>query len=62
MQDNFFYQELGGDLIAREEPCGNIMGLMFHGCIATTSLIGSILERLVADAEIQDKVWAFFIC
>jgi hypothetical protein len=62
MQDNFFYQELGGDLIAREEPCGNIMGLMFHGCIATTSLIGSILERLVADAEMQDKVWAFFIC
>ncbi|KAH8512609.1 hypothetical protein H0E87_006041 [Populus deltoides] len=58
MQDNFFYQELGGDLIAREEPCGNIMGLMFHGCIATTSLIGSILERLVADAEMQDKIYS----
>ncbi|KAJ6704878.1 CYTOCHROME P450 FAMILY 4 [Salix purpurea] len=51
-------EELGGDINAREEPCGNIMGLMFHGCIATTSLIGSILERLVADAEIQDKIYS----
>ncbi|KAJ6702976.1 CYTOCHROME P450 28A5-RELATED [Salix viminalis] len=56
--DKFFSQELGGDINAREEPCGNIMGLMFHGCIATTSLIGSILERLVADAEIQDKIYS----
>ncbi|KAG5249895.1 cytochrome P450 [Salix suchowensis] len=39
-KDKFFSQELGGDINAREEPCGNIMGLMFHGCIATTSLIG----------------------
>jgi hypothetical protein len=36
------------------------MGVMFHGCIATASLIGSILERLVTDVEMQDKVWAFF--
>ncbi|KAJ6326100.1 hypothetical protein OIU78_013233 [Salix suchowensis] len=56
--DKFFSQELGGDINAREEPCGNIMGLMFHGCIATTSFIGSILERLVADAEIQDKIYS----
>ncbi|KAF9686335.1 hypothetical protein SADUNF_Sadunf03G0148000 [Salix dunnii] len=56
--DKSFSQELGGDINARGEPCGNIMGLMFHGCIATTSLIGSILERLVADAEIQDKIYS----
>ncbi|KAJ6414507.1 hypothetical protein OIU84_003497 [Salix udensis] len=53
-----FWRSFGGDINAREEPCGNIMGLMFHGCIATTSLIGSILERLVADAEIQDKIYS----
>jgi hypothetical protein len=60
MQDKLFSQELDGHLNEREEPCVNIMGVMFHGCIATSSLIGSILERLVTDVEIQDKVWAFF--
>jgi len=60
MQDKLFSPELDGHLNEREEPCGNIMGVMFHGCIATASLIGSILERLVTDVEMQDKVWAFF--
>ncbi|CAK7336452.1 unnamed protein product [Dovyalis caffra] len=58
MQHKFFSQELDGHGNAREEPCGNIMGVMFHGCIATASLIGSILEKLITDVEIQDKIYS----
>ncbi|KAL9407133.1 hypothetical protein Peur_004105 [Populus x canadensis] len=61
MQDKLFSPELDGHLNEREEPFGNIMGVMFHGCIATASLIGSILERLVTDAEIQDKIYSEII-
>jgi cytochrome P450 len=59
MPDNFSLHELNDDLNAREEPCGNIMGVMFHGCLTTAGLIGNLLERLVTHPEIQDKV-AFF--
>lgn len=41
-----------------EEPCGNIMGVMFHGCLATAGLIGNILTRLVMHPEIQDKIYS----
>ena len=54
--DSFFSNELNGHLSAREEPCGNIMGVMFHGCLTTAGLIGNLLERLVTHPEIQDKV------
>lgn len=59
MPDNFSLHELNGDLNVREEPCGNIMGVMFHGCLTTAGLIGNLLETLVTHPEIQDKV-AFF--
>ncbi|KAB5573033.1 hypothetical protein DKX38_000227 [Salix brachista] len=61
MQDKFFSPELDGHINEREEPCENIMGMMFHGCIATTSLISSVLERLVADVDIQDKIYSEII-
>lgn len=44
---------------AREEPCGNIMRVMFHGCLTTAGLIGNILARLATYPEIQDKVGSF---
>ncbi|KAM3685753.1 hypothetical protein ACB098_11G144400 [Castanea mollissima] len=59
--DNFFSYELNGHLNAREEPCGNIMGVMFHGCLTTAGLIGNLLERLVTHPEIQDKIYSAII-
>lgn len=59
MQDKIFSPDLGGHLNAKEEPCGNIMGVMFHGCIATAGLIGNILERFATDPDLQDKVASF---
>ncbi|KAI9115215.1 hypothetical protein K1719_013534 [Acacia pycnantha] len=44
--------------IAKEEPCGNIMGVMFHGCQTTAALISNILTMLVMHQEIQDKVYS----
>lgn len=50
-------QELKSHLNLREEePCGNIMGMMFHGCLTTAGLINNILVRLVTHPEIQNKV------
>ncbi|XP_050234602.1 cytochrome P450 71A20-like isoform X2 [Mercurialis annua] len=61
MQDNLFPREIDGHYNSREEPCGNIMGMMFHGCIATAGLLGNILERLVAYPELQDKIYSEII-
>lgn len=52
-----FQEEIEGHLISKEEACANILGLMFHGCLATASLIGSILTRLVLDLELQEKLY-----
>ncbi|KAK9283369.1 hypothetical protein L1049_011611 [Liquidambar formosana] len=60
MPDNLLFQELSGNLNIREEPCGNIMGVMFHGCLTTAGLIGNILARLVMHPELQDKVGIFY--
>ncbi|OAY53340.1 cytochrome P450 734A1 [Manihot esculenta] len=57
LQDKFS-RDLDGHLNSREEPCGNIMGMMFHGCIATAGLVTNILERLVTNPEIQDKIYS----
>ncbi|KAK2634932.1 hypothetical protein Ddye_029724 [Dipteronia dyeriana] len=54
--DNVLSLELNGHLNVKGEPCGNIMGLMFHGCLTTAGLVGNILERLATHQEIQDKV------
>ncbi|KAF8395641.1 hypothetical protein HHK36_019591 [Tetracentron sinense] len=57
--DNFL-EELHGHHNAREESCGNIMGVMFHGCLTTAGLIGNILARLATHPDIQDKVDVFY--
>ncbi|XWS65438.1 hypothetical protein CRYUN_Cryun05aG0112700 [Craigia yunnanensis] len=58
LQDNFSLQELNGHLNAREEPRGNIMGMMFHGCLTTGGLISNMLMRLVTHPEIQHKIYS----
>ncbi|PON78176.1 Cytochrome P450, E-class, group I [Parasponia andersonii] len=58
MPDNFFCQEFKNHFDEREEePSGNIMGMMFHGCLTTTGLINNILMRLVMHQEIQEKIY-----
>ncbi|RVW96979.1 hypothetical protein CK203_032279 [Vitis vinifera] len=59
MPDNLSSQECNGHVNAREEPCGNIMRVMFHGCLTTAGLIGNILARLATHPEIQDKLLGF---
>ncbi|XVE68432.1 hypothetical protein DITRI_Ditri09bG0068200 [Diplodiscus trichospermus] len=59
--DNFFLQELNDQLNAREEPCGNIMGMMFHGCLTTGGLISNMLIRLATHPEIQHKIYSEII-
>ncbi|KAJ8755838.1 hypothetical protein K2173_024383 [Erythroxylum novogranatense] len=61
MQEKFLSRELDDHLNLKEETCGNVMGVMFHGWMATASLIETILERLVKDPEIQDKIYAEII-
>ncbi|THU47479.1 hypothetical protein C4D60_Mb09t15960 [Musa balbisiana] len=51
-------EEMAEYLNSKEELCGNILGLMFHGCLATTSLISSILTRLALHPELQQKLYA----
>ncbi|KAG9454809.1 hypothetical protein H6P81_007713 [Aristolochia fimbriata] len=51
-------EALNNQLDHREELCGSIMGVMFHGCLTTAGLIGSILARLVMHPEIQDKIYS----
>lgn len=60
MANKFIFQELRGRLNETEEPCSNIMGLMFHGCITTAALINNALLRLAIHLEIQDKVHLSF--
>ncbi|KAH7536611.1 hypothetical protein FEM48_Zijuj03G0003100 [Ziziphus jujuba var. spinosa] len=57
MPDEFILEELKSHLNVREEPCGNIMGIMFHGCLTTAGLINNILMRLVTNPEIQNKIY-----
>lgn len=59
--DILLTQEPHGQLHAREEPCGNIMGVMFHGYLTTAGLVGNILATLATHREIQDKVAIFAI-
>lgn len=58
---NCFFYGLNDHVKPDEEPYGNIMGVMFHGCLSTASLIASILERLATNPEIQEKVICFFL-
>ncbi|CAL9136991.1 unnamed protein product [Musa textilis] len=54
-------EEMAEYLNSKEELCGNILGLMFHGCLATSSLISSILTRLALHPELQQKLYAEII-
>ncbi|KAG7012844.1 Cytochrome P450 [Cucurbita argyrosperma subsp. argyrosperma] len=56
MRNNGFFYGLNDHANPNEEPYGNIMGVMFHGCLTTASLIASILERLSSNPEIQEKI------
>lgn len=51
-------QEFSSHLFTKEEPCGNIMVVMFHGCLTTAGLIGNILARLATHPEIQDSIYS----
>lgn len=57
--DALVSQEPSGYLQAREEPCRNIMGVMFHGYLTTAGLVGNILARLATHQDIQEKVAIF---
>ncbi|XP_039060155.1 cytokinin hydroxylase-like [Hibiscus syriacus] len=48
--------KFNGHLNVRDEPYGNIMGMLFHGCLTTGGLIGNMLMRLVTHPEIQQKI------
>ncbi|KAL9247779.1 hypothetical protein vseg_021173 [Gypsophila vaccaria] len=42
----------------KEEPCGNVMGMMFHGCLTTAGQISNILARLGMHPEMQQKIYS----
>ena len=43
-----------------EEIHGNVMGMMFHGCLTTSGIISGVLTRLAQHPKIQAKVKALF--
>ncbi|KAL2337276.1 hypothetical protein Fmac_011722 [Flemingia macrophylla] len=57
-QDYYFFRDLKDQQDGKEEPCGNIMRMMFHGCQTTSALITNVLTRLVMHLEIQDQVYS----
>ncbi|KAI3949124.1 hypothetical protein MKW98_026504 [Papaver atlanticum] len=57
MEDDLLLADLDGHLNG-DEPCGNVLGVMFHGCLTTAGLIGNILTMLVIHPEIQDKIYS----
>lgn len=61
-QDCYFFRDLKDNQNSKEEPCGNIMRVMFHGCQTTAALIADVLSRLVTHLEIQDKVAFCLLC
>lgn len=51
---------LKGHIGAMEDKFfGDIMDMMFHGCLTMSGLIHNILVRLVQDPKLQDKVTLF---
>ncbi|GAB4827747.1 hypothetical protein Ancab_034633 [Ancistrocladus abbreviatus] len=57
MPENFNTGQPNGNLNV-QEACGNVMGMMFHGCLTTAGLIGNILARLVMHPELQDMIYS----
>ncbi|KAL2900741.1 Cytochrome P450 3A31, partial [Bienertia sinuspersici] len=42
-------------LYQRDESCGYVMGMKFHGCLTTAGLISNALARLSMHPELQEK-------
>ncbi|KAK7259632.1 hypothetical protein RIF29_25244 [Crotalaria pallida] len=61
MEMNSRHGDLNVHQNSKEEPCGNIMRVMFHGCQTTAALIANVLTRLAMHREIQDKVYSEII-
>ncbi|MQL89164.1 hypothetical protein Taro_021741 [Colocasia esculenta] len=59
LAEGMLLEEIAEYLISKDEPCGNIMCMLFHGCLTTAELIGSILTRLATNPEIQEKYKIF---
>ncbi|XP_014498561.1 cytochrome P450 3A31-like isoform X1 [Vigna radiata var. radiata] len=57
-QDYYFFRDLKDHRDGKEESCGNVMRMIFHGCQTTSVLITDVLTRLVMHGEIQDKVYS----
>ncbi|KAF8009975.1 hypothetical protein BT93_J0834 [Corymbia citriodora subsp. variegata] len=57
MPDNLALKETDSQFNPSEEPCANIMGVMFHGCLTIASLIGDIFLRLALNQELQDQIY-----
>lgn len=50
-------KDSSGYLNLAEEIRGDIMGMMFHGCLTTTGIISGVLTKLAQHPEVQDKVY-----
>ncbi|CAL1377024.1 unnamed protein product [Linum trigynum] len=57
LQDQLSLLEIDSHRYSAEELCGNIMGIMFHGCLSMAGLISAVLERLATNPKIQHKVY-----
>lgn len=57
-QNCHFFCDLNDQQNSKDEPCGNIMRVMLHGCQTTAALIANVLTNLVMHMEIQDKVYS----
>ncbi|KAF1894231.1 hypothetical protein Lal_00004155 [Lupinus albus] len=56
--DCYFFRDLNDHPNSKEERCGNVMRVMFHGCQTTAALIANILTRLALHLDIQDKIYS----
>ncbi|KAK8575706.1 hypothetical protein V6N13_033035 [Hibiscus sabdariffa] len=48
--------KFNGHLNVRDEPYGNIMGMLFHGCLTMGSLISNMLMMFATHPELQHKI------
>ncbi|WJX36598.1 hypothetical protein P8452_24457 [Trifolium repens] len=57
-QNYHFFRDHNDQQNSKEEPYGNIMRVMLHGCQTTGSLIANVLTNLAVHLEIQNKVYS----
>ncbi|KAK1277203.1 Cytochrome P450 [Acorus gramineus] len=58
MAGSFLLEEFDGHLSLNEEPCGSIMGVMFHGCLTVSALFNDILIWIALHLDIQEKIYS----